>query len=546
MFGVLKKLFSRSSYQPPDPVSVVGGPPRTPAPASSPKPSTPAVSAASLGGKTIALPLKEILSQLPEDLAGLVLQRSSGTLTISRAVAVDQLRTGAVRIPFAQLRQSAPAGTFADDGSHDESMVDLPLSLILAAVGVGGLSKRSDQKRTDVPDEVVGVFGAKERAAAVSPAPGSARAPAAAPTAAKAPAAAPSAPPPSAANPIARAPAVAPLPPPVASKPVAPMAPPSVAHKQTTSITQNPASAPLPFAAQKPALPMPFATARPSPPPPVPAAPIASADAVVVKIEAVSGAWPDAVRQEIQQFNLGSAAISIPLTRLEPGMKSGRLVFTWADLCGWLSEPLPASANGQSELELPLQIIAPLFMASRRATAPRKIVTVGEDLPDLFGGAVQPAAPPAEPVAAPEEAPAVAELPPVPVVAPAVPEESVAALPEGDLTPQEVVEWIMSLPGVAGAVLASNDGLLVAGQLPAPLETETMAAFLPQILMRINICTEEIRLGTMRSVTILVGQTSCAIFKAGALCLAVIGHPGKTLPAEALERMSGELARQNQ
>jgi predicted regulator of Ras-like GTPase activity (Roadblock/LC7/MglB family) len=114
------------------------------------------------------------------------------------------------------------------------------------------------------------------------------------------------------------------------------------------------------------------------------------------------------------------------------------------------------------------------------------------------------------------------------------------------LTPQEVVDWILTLPGVTGAMLASNDGLLVAGQLPAPVEAETMAAFLPQILMRTGICTEEIRLGTLRSLTVLVGQTPCAMFKAGALCLAVLGQPGQTLPMAALERIAGELAQQNQ
>jgi predicted regulator of Ras-like GTPase activity (Roadblock/LC7/MglB family) len=95
-------------------------------------------------------------------------------------------------------------------------------------------------------------------------------------------------------------------------------------------------------------------------------------------------------------------------------------------------------------------------------------------------------------------------------------------------------------------LLASNDGLLVAGQLPAPLEAETMAAFLPQILMRVGICTEEIQLGRLRSVTLLVGQTSCAMFKAGSLCLAVMGQPGKALPEMALERMAVELAQLNQ
>jgi len=240
-------------------------------------------------------------------------------------------------------------------------------------------------------------------------------------------------------------------------------------------------------------------------------------------------------------------------------MKTGRLVFTWGELCGWLSDPLPESAHGQTEVELPLAVIAPLFMAKRRAAPPRKVVNLGENVPDLFGGKGRQAAPPPappppppEPVAPPEPEPVQAEaeepvfFPPAAEPAPEVRAEISARPAEVDLTPEDVVAWVLTLPGVAGALLASNDGLLVAGQLPAPLEAETMAAFLPQILMRVGICTEEIQLGRLRSVTLLVGQTSCAMFKAGALCLAVMGQPGKALPETALERMAIELAQLNQ
>jgi predicted regulator of Ras-like GTPase activity (Roadblock/LC7/MglB family) len=494
---------------------------------------------------------------LPEKLAALVLERPAGTFSIATTVALEQLRTGAVRIPFGKLRQDTPPGTFANDGSHDATLIDLPLSLILAAIGPAGLAKRAGQKRTDVPDEVVGVFGSKERGAAVTITAPPARTAAPAPTAAKPAAPPPAAAPPSSPKPIA--PAAAPLPPQV-SKPVTPVASPPAAPKQTTYISQSPtapkapASAPLPFSAPKPAAPLPFATVRPSPPPS--AAPTTSGERVVVKIEAVSGSWPDAVRQEIEQFKLERASISIPASRLEPGLKTGRIVFTWAELCAWLDDPLPASANGQSEVELPLHVIAPLFMVNRRAGTPRKIVTGGEEMPDVFGGAARPGAPAAAAPSTPAPTPAIvpaatavpaqATAPPAPADGAPIPKEIVNVQAEADLSPEEVVEWMMTLPGVAGAVLASNDGLLVAGQLPAPLEAETMAAFLPQLLMRINVCTEEIRLGTMRSVTILVGQTPCAMFKAGALCLAVLGHPGKGLPEAALERMAGELARKTQ
>jgi predicted regulator of Ras-like GTPase activity (Roadblock/LC7/MglB family) len=549
MFGVFKKFFSRSSRPPPAAAPVTGGSVRTPVPAAPPRPSTPAAPSpaptrsVTQAGDKIGLPLNEILSQLPDDLGALVLLSPGGMFSVSASDALKQLRTGAVRIPFSQLRQGAPPGTFANDASRDDSLIDLPLALILAAIGPAGLARRSGQKRIEVPDEVKGVFGTKDRRVTISAA------------AASGPAAAPAAPMPAAAARVTS--------PPSAPKPVAPSA---AAPRPTTSIAKGPAApnvpapAPLPFAAPKPAFPLPFAATRPAPAPPaaaVPAAavPAASGERVVMTIASVSGGWPASIHHEIRQFNLGSESISIPVSRLEPGMKAGRIVFTWAELCGWLGGPLLETANGQSQVELPLEVVAPLFLAKHRAATPRKIVTVGAEVPDLFGGLARPAPPAPEPPAAPAPepvpAPAAAPVffpaePPVPVGVPEIRLETLEQPAEPELTPEEVVQWILTLPGVAGALLASNDGLLVAGQLPAPLEAETMAAFLPQILMRVGICTEEIRLGRLRSVTLLVGQTPCAMFKAGALCLAVLGQPGQTLPEGALERMAGELAQQNQ
>jgi predicted regulator of Ras-like GTPase activity (Roadblock/LC7/MglB family) len=508
----------------------------------------------------IVLPLNEVLSRLPSTLARLVLSRPKGTFSFPASVALEQLRTGAVRISFSQLRQSAPPGTFADNTTHDDSLIDLPLSVVLAAIGPGGLARRTDQKRTEVPDEVIGVFAAKQgkanrAAAAVS-------APAASPSAPKLVTPAPVVSPPTAPKPVTAAPVVsppsapqpvapvvaqipaavvakpaAPIPAPVLPKPVAPVALPATAPKMTTSIASSPSTT-------KPASPLPFATARPSPPPPA-AAPAPTGTTVVTTIEAVSGAWPDPIRHEIEEFELGSATISIPVNRLETGMKSGRVVFTWAELCEWLSvAPVPPSANGKSSVELPLKVIAPLFLAIPRAVKSRKVVSVSENVPDLFAGLSRPVEPTPEPAPepAPPEAPVAAPPVPEPAVAPDVLGEILGQPSKTDWTPAEIVQGILAMPGVAGALLASNDGLLVSGQMPAPLEVELMAAFLPQMFTNIGDSTQEVKLGTLRALKITTGQGACAIFKAGELCLAVLGLPGQTLPEPALERIAGELA----
>jgi predicted regulator of Ras-like GTPase activity (Roadblock/LC7/MglB family) len=620
MFETLKKLFSKSASPPPAaapvtearrpaapapaPASRSSSPapaPAAPAPAPAPAPAT--GPAPKLAGDIIVLPLNEVIARLPSTLAALVLSQPGGTFSVSASVVLDQLRTGAVRITYSQLRQGSPPGTFADNTAHDDALIDLPLPLVLAAVGPGGLARRTNQKRMDVPDEVQGVFAAKQgqpnRAAATAPAPAAPTAapkpvttapvapapttpkpPTAAPvapaTAAPKPAtaaprpvtAAPVAPGPSAPKPFA--PAAAPIPAPVAPRPVTPTLPPTTAPKPTTSIASG-STAPRPVSA------MPFATTRPAPPPPAaaPAAPAAtpapSSEVVVTTIEAVSAAWPELVRQEIQQFRLGSATISIPVSRLEAGMKTGRVIFTWAELSAWLNVAAPQSDHGASPLELPLRVIAPLFMAVPRAAKARKVVSVSENVPDLFAGLARPPAPPPEPApaptppAAPVVAPAAAAPVAAPVAAPAAvlpvvvaptpaPASSVAAsiLAEvveqflnADWTPAEVVQKILKLPGVAGALLASKDGLLVAGQMPAPLKVEMMAAFLPQMFTHISGSTEEVQLGSLSALKLTTGQGACAIFQAGVLCLAVVSQPGQPLPEAALERIAVQLAQSN-
>jgi predicted regulator of Ras-like GTPase activity (Roadblock/LC7/MglB family) len=523
MFEAFKRLFSKPA-SPPDAAAPVKVEPVV-APVSAAVAHAPLIPSPPIRtGEALTLPLNEILSRLPDGLTHLILTRPGGIISFPIELVREQLRTGAVRVSFAQLRQSSPPGTFAENPSHDDSLIDLPLPLILAAVGSGGLARRPDQKRVEVSSEVKGVFGGGHspsvRVVPASVAPG--------------------------------APAAAPLRTPIVMKAVTPgaLALAPAPAKPTTSIvpgpaaSKPPASAPLPFSAPRTASPLPFATARPSPPLAAPAAASApTGETVVTTIEVVSGAWPEPVRLEIQQFNLRNATISIPLNRLEAGMKAGRVIFTWAELCGWLSVPMTSPANGESEVEMPLKVIAPLFLARHHVTIPRKTVTIGENVPDLFSGLGRPVAQP--PAPAPPAAPAVSAQEPATVGGANVLGEIFGKPSQTDWMPKEIMLQILAMPGVAGGVLGAADGLLVAGRTPAPLNAETLAAFLPQIFARVSGCAEEAQLGTLRALTLTAGVAPCAIFKAGPLYLAVLGRPGQALPEAALQRIAGELATLN-
>ena len=112
-------------------------------------------------------------------------------------------------------------------------------------------------------------------------------------------------------------------------------------------------------------------------------------------------------------------------------------------------------------------------------------------------------------------------------------------------TPPEICRRICGLEGVAGSALALSDGLVLAAQLPAGLKAETVAAFLPQIFGRVSQSAVEMQLGPVTSVALAAGQGRCAIYKAGKLYLAVLGHAGASLPEAVLGRIAAELAKRN-
>jgi predicted regulator of Ras-like GTPase activity (Roadblock/LC7/MglB family) len=490
MFEFLKRLFSRQAAAPP--VAAPAPPPAI----VPPTPAPPEMQRVSQAGDTIPLQLGDIVARLPASLAPLVSPSATGTYRLPVKTALEQLPSGAVRISFGQLRQAFPPGTFAASAGLDETPVDLPLPKILGAMDPALLARRPGQKQVEAPEGISAIFGLNAAAARVAA---------------------------------------------LRVAPAAPAPPPMVAAPKVTPVAQKPpvsaslpAAAPLPVAAQKPAAPAP-ATA-----PPVP-----GKGALTVRLAALCESWPEPVRQEIAQLNWNGASVSLPMSRLEAAVKGGRVVFAWGELIEWLdvSSAAGATRHRETPLELPLKVIVPLFMAQRPIPGPRKHLAVGENVPNLFpapGQPTAPAVPPPAPVPAPIAAPAIVAATPADVLG-----EIFGQPGRKDWSPEEITQKINGLPGVAGSLMAMNDGFVVAGALPPPLKSETMAAFLPQIFGRLAHYATEIQLGAPAALTLLAGQTPCAIFKTGALYLAVLGKPGEPLPEALLLRVAGELAKRN-
>jgi predicted regulator of Ras-like GTPase activity (Roadblock/LC7/MglB family) len=399
-----------------------------------------------------------------------------------------------------------------------------------------------------------------------------------------------------------RAPAAghpAPQPPPATPRPVAsapalherPLPPTSAAPARSSAVTpptQSPVSArspsgPLPGAKASEAVPAAAAQNGLHPaaakPTATPAVPSGEEPTLSVELSAVLGNWPEGLRQEIVQRGLAAARLALPLSLVESGLKQGRAVFSWKVLRSYLQ---PAATAGSpfdaTELELPLSVLAPLFIAHKKAQpAPKRRLTVDDTIPDLFFGVSPTGNAPTAPAPSAESTPAaIAETAPASpaVSAPSGPRENkvvdtnyyvwddvneVARVDETEFkrrptssgtdfivkyaTPNEIVSRAAALDGVAGALIALPDGLLVASRIPPDLNADTLAAFLPQIFAKVTQCTKELRMGELNNLAFTVGNVPWKIFRVNAIFFAAFGRAGEALPTAPLAALAAELDR---
>ncbi len=268
-----------------------------------------------------------------------------------------------------------------------------------------------------------------------------------------------------------------------------------------------------------------------------------------VVLGALSGRWPESLRKEIDQLGLRDALVALPLEQVELSLQRGRAVFAWREIRAWIpSVPGVVSVHDNLQLELPLSVLVPLFFA--RKNGPEKVpqkTAVSEEIPTLFCR---------QPSSAPLGLSAV---------------ETVASVPDANYfsgesrpqttdsefwrrggtdflsraaTPAEVVARAMELPAVAGAVVALPDGLRVASQIPAGLNGDTFAAFIPQIFTRVKQCSQELRMGEMNNLSFTAGNVPWKIFRVNAVYFAAFGRANETLPAAELASLASLLDRQ--
>ena len=255
-----------------------------------------------------------------------------------------------------------------------------------------------------------------------------------------------------------------------------------------------------------------------------------------VPLADVSKDWPESVKAELASVNPDSTLL-LPMADVGNAIRAGKITFSWKQLRTWINPTAITAASGQdaTSLTLPLSVMVPLFMAKSQPAKAQRKAAFDESIPDMFAAGKAAAAP-----AATAAAPAPAIPPPAPVAAAPPPP------PAPPITPNQSVQKACGLPGVAGALLVSQDGFLVANQLPASIKGETVAAFLPQILGRMSQYTKEMNLGELNGLTLTVDNVPWQLCKAGNLYFAVVGRVGESLPLAQLNSIAAEIGRQTQ
>ena len=201
----------------------------------------------------------------------------------------------------------------------------------------------------------------------------------------------PAAPPPEEKKEIIAAPAPAPVPELIAGpifKPVAPV-------PQAPPPASNPSIATAGQATSKPSGGTKFSGGNTQ---------FARRETIAIPMATVSGGWPETLRKQIEDLNLASSVLNVPVETLEGALKSGKVAFLWKQVCQWLDACPPeafASSFSDVPLEWPLSVIAPLFMQRRPQKAP-KSKAAAMDIPDVFAHGNRPAAAPAAPAPEPE------------------------------------------------------------------------------------------------------------------------------------------------
>ncbi len=534
------------------------------------------------------LSLKNIVAKFPEDIRALLISApdDSATVVLPIQTIVKQLPAGVVRMSLASLHRQAPPGLFKPLPAGDKRMVEVPLAEVFKHVKPTALKRRTDQRNVDLADEELElpVFNSRKETKPVAPIAASAPSEDAPPAAEQAPSAMRVVAPPSELNLAAAKTAPAP-------KPPKPAAPAPIAAKAASSE----ATLLLPLAKLSDGWPETVTSE------------LAALDAATSVTIPHSFIAPGLARGKIsctwKQLcgwltpPPGNTAIDpetalvLPLKVVAPAFMASTKTPSAPRKSVAVDDTIPALFSGgtprrKAEVEPTAPLVAPEPPAAEAPPVAEHIEAKPESAEETPAAIIEevkapadevatipaPVETPGEPAAvekaseAPEAAETTAEASDAKIESPVTaaatadapvetPAEPAATQSVGDVlgepgkkdwTPAALVNAVVKLPGVAGAVVALQEGFQVAHALPDGVNAETVSAFLPQIFTRLNQYAGEMKLGEVDDLLFTTRGAHCLIYRLGSVYLAVLGKPGASLPWNALRLVASELSRQVQ
>ena len=112
-------------------------------------------------------------------------------------------------------------------------------------------------------------------------------------------------------------------------------------------------------------------------------------------------------------------------------------------------------------------------------------------------------------------------------------------------SPPDLVKATVGFPNVAGAIIALQEGFVVAADLPEHIKADTVAAFLPQIFARLNNYAAEMGLGEVGDLLTTTDGAQLQVHRFGEVYFAILGKTGETLPWGQIGPVVAELASQH-
>ena len=468
----------------------------------------------------LLLNLKQITDRFPPELRGLIVSAPADGVIIAIPIegVVEQLAVGRVEISIADLRRVSPIHIFSPDTSFDAQRVEIPLNEILPKLDPALLTRRS-QRSVELPRDIGGVFENKRAEPEMAPVPMAPIAPQAMPL--------------EPAQPVEPAPEI-PVAPSIPEPPELPA--PKLETPAFKDFEQLAAPAEVQALFARPPEP------EPAPPPapvepsldpshPTPAIPEpGTASVIPVPLCQIRSDWPESIRNEIAHLSVDTQ-VEFPRAELETALKRGIVAFAWSQIRKWIVPAIPVTefVHDFDVLNVPVSVVAPLFMAAARPIRAGVRVEVDESIPSLFSPQRR------QPIV---DAPLVSP-PPVP----AAPLSRSSETPGVERGPMEIVERACALNGIAGAIIASGEGLTIAAKLPPELNAETLGAFIPQVFSRLEQAVEPMAIGELKNVMFTAGERPWHILKSGTFFFAAMGRPNELLPSAQLKMLAAQLAR---